>query len=196
LGAALGVFIEHGVEGATIEQIATNARVARTTLYRRWSSKEALIAQAIEVARGAPEQRAVVKRVALSRLPSVLVDALAQILTGPDYKRLAARLIGSVPNCPALMNIYWKNHMLPRREAIRTLLDRARTEGLIRQDSDSEVLLDLISGAIMHHLLVRPGERSSRYMRAYLLKLLHELGLCDAATHAPAALGGIQSRTE
>ena len=47
LRAALKVFIESGVESASMEQIADNAGVARTTLYRRWSSKEALIAKAI-----------------------------------------------------------------------------------------------------------------------------------------------------
>ena len=50
LRAALQLFIEHGVAGASIERIAKRAGVAKTSVYRRWSSREALLAQAIEAA--------------------------------------------------------------------------------------------------------------------------------------------------
>ncbi len=40
LRAALELFIEHGIEGASFEQIARRAGVARTTVYRRWSGRE------------------------------------------------------------------------------------------------------------------------------------------------------------
>jgi AcrR family transcriptional regulator len=176
LRAALKVFIERGIDAASIEQIADYAGVARTTLYRRWSSKEALIAQAIIFARGEPERWAV-DQAKLSRLPDPLIDALADIVTKPDYKKLAARLIGSLPNCPELMAVYWNNYLLPRRSAIRELLDMARDEGLLREDCDPEILLDLISGAVIHHLLVRPGKRKRSEMLAYLVEVLRELGL-------------------
>ena len=181
LQAALKLFIEHGIDGASIEQIAERAGVARTTVYRRWSSKEALLAQAMAVARGAPEQRAIGNRVALGSLAQRLVDALAETVTAPDYRKLMARLAGSVPSCPALMSTYWNNYLVPRRQMVRGLLERARVRGLLREDSDPEILLDLIGGAIMYHLLIRPGERTAREMRAYLFKVLGELGLGDTA---------------
>lgn len=177
LRAALKVFIERGIDGASIEQIADAAGVARTTLYRRWSSKEELIAQAIASGRGAPEHRVMSKEVSLTRLPRLLVDALAEMLTRPDYQSMAARLIGSVPSCPQLMKTYWNNYLLPRREIIRGLLDRACAEGLIRKGSDPDLILDLIAGAIIHHALLRPGHRSASEMREYLLGVLRELGL-------------------
>lgn len=40
LQAALDLFIERGVEGASIEQIAKNAGVGKPTIYRRWSGKK------------------------------------------------------------------------------------------------------------------------------------------------------------
>jgi AcrR family transcriptional regulator len=171
LRAALKVFIERGIEGATIEQIADAARVARTTLYRRWSSKEALIAQAIAAARGAAESQTL-NRVKLSKSPEPLIDALAATFTSPDYKKLAARLIGSVPNNPELMAVYWRDYLLPRRRMVRGLL-----EGVVRAKREPEIILDLISGAVIHHLFVRPGERTRAEMRSYLARVLDELGL-------------------
>jgi len=171
LRAALKVFIDRGIEGATIEQIADAAGVARTTLYRRWSSKEDLIAQAIATARGAAE-RQTMNRVKLSRSPELLIDALAATFTSPDYKKLAARLIGSVPNNPELMAVYWRDYLLPRRRLVRGLL-----EGFVGAEREPEIILDLISGGIIHHLFVRPGERTRAEMRSYLARVLDELGL-------------------
>ena len=45
LRAALELFIEQGIVGASIEKIAKRAGVAKTSVYRRWSSREALLAQ-------------------------------------------------------------------------------------------------------------------------------------------------------
>ena len=170
LRAALEVFIERGIEGATIEQVADAAGVARTTLYRRWSSKEALIAQAIAAARGNPESHAL-NRGNSSRSSELLIDALAETFTRPDYKKLAARMIGSISNNPELMELYWRDYLLPRRHLVRKLLERVIGEG-----PDCEIILDLLSGAIIHHLFVRPGDCTRAEMRAYLLRVLRELG--------------------
>jgi AcrR family transcriptional regulator len=56
LRAALELFSEFGIEGASIGQIANRAGVARTTIYRRWSSREDLLVDAIERTRNFPEQ--------------------------------------------------------------------------------------------------------------------------------------------
>ena len=174
LRAALKVFIESGVEGASIERIADYAGVARTTLYRRWSSKEALIAQAIASARGEDERWAA-DRARFAKSSEPLIKALAQIVTRSEYKSLAARLIGSVPSCPKLMETYWNNYLLPRRRAMLKVIETARDQGMIREDCDPEILLDLISGAIIHHLLVRPGKPTRNEMHAYLFRVMREL---------------------
>jgi AcrR family transcriptional regulator len=179
LRAALQVFIERGVEAASIEQIADCAGVARTTLYRRWSSKEALIAQAIASARG-EEERWAVNRAKMSKSPEPLIDGLADIVTRTDYRLLAARLIGSVPSCPELMATYWNNYLVPRRSAMLVLIEVARDQGIVRDNCDPEIVLDLISGAVIHHVLVRPGKRTRSEMRAYLLRVVRELGPCES----------------
>ena len=177
LRAAFEVFVERGIEGASIEEIAEKAGVARTTLYRRWSSKEELIARAIGETRGDPERHAVSNRVALKQLPRVLTDALAEMFTKPEFQKVAARLIGSVPTCPKLMETYWTNYLAPRRKLIASLLEQARSEGLIRRNADAELLMDLVSGAVIHHALLRPGQRGREEMRKYLSSILEELGL-------------------
>jgi AcrR family transcriptional regulator len=174
LRAALKAFIESGVDGASIEQIADDAGVARTTLYRRWSSKEALNAKAIASARGEAELWAA-ERARFVKSPKPLIEALADVVTRSEYRRLAARLVGSIPSCPELMETYWNNHLLPRRSAMLKVIEAARDAGIVRPDSDPEILLDVVSGAIIHHLLVRPGKRTRSEMYEYLFRVLREL---------------------
>lgn len=179
LRAAIKLFLERGFDGVTMEQVAETAGVARTTLYRRWSSVEALIAQAIAVERGEPERAAPASRLSSSDLVNQLLDAVSSALASPDYLRMAARLIGTAPDHPELMSIYWENYLLPRRNAIRSLIERFRAEGLIPVDANADILMDLISGAVMHYVLVRPGRPSAAEIRTYLLNVIHELGLKD-----------------
>jgi hypothetical protein len=55
------------------------------------------------------------------------------------------------------------------------LIEAARDARIVRPDSDPEILLDLMSGAIIHHLLVRPGKRTRSEMYGYLFRVLREL---------------------
>ena len=48
LTVALELFIAHGVAGMSIEQVAKRAGVGKPTVYRRWATKERLVADAIE----------------------------------------------------------------------------------------------------------------------------------------------------
>lgn len=178
LRAALELFVEHGIEGASFEQIARRAGVARTTVYRRWSSREDLLAQAMEVAREAPERSlTAAARVPLRRMADELINALSEMATRRDYLRTVAKLVGSVPDSPKLMSVYWNTYLIPRRRMVAKVIARARARGAIAKDADSETLLDMIGGAIMYHLLVRPGHKNRKEMRAYIRRLLRHAGL-------------------
>ncbi len=177
LRAALEVFVEHGLDGVGIEQVAERAGVARTTVYRRWLSRESLIADAIAQGRGAAEEEVLRKPISRQATVKGVVDALAETVSSTDYQRIVARLIGSIPDSPKLMAVYWQTYLVPRRKVAARALEWARAEGLIREDTDTEILLDLIGGAIIYRLLIYPGGRSEMNMHSYLLKLMGELGL-------------------
>src|SRR5437899_12567871 len=52
LEATLEIFAEEGLQGLSIEAIAERAGVGKTTIYRRWSSKEDVIKDALDLFRG------------------------------------------------------------------------------------------------------------------------------------------------
>lgn len=182
LRAAFGLFIENGIDGVSIERVAESAGVARTTVYRRWTSKEELIAAAIATERGNPEQAAVAGQIDMIDVRDSLIEALVATVTAPNYRKLAARLVGSVTDYPKLMSVYWRVYLLPRRKVIRGVLERAQADGLINRNHDPEILLDLIGGAIMYQLLVRPGERSTLALRKCLREVVKAFGVEDGHT--------------
>ncbi|MGO9411135.1 MAG: TetR/AcrR family transcriptional regulator, partial [Spirochaetia bacterium] len=177
LQAALDLFIERGLDGVGIEQVAEKARVARTTVYRRWSSKELIVAEAIAQRRGGADEDVLRNPVSPQATLKGVVDALAENVSSPRYRQMVARLIGSVPDQPDLMAIYLRTYLMPRRKVAADALELARAKGLVREDADGEILLDLISGAIIYRLFLYPGDYSERDIRTYLRKVLKELQL-------------------
>ena len=178
LEAAIDLLIERGIDRTSMEGIAKRAGVAKVTVYKRWKSKEDLLADAIEKARddipGVSEVHSV------SELPDLL-DALlpqwGEVLADPRYRALSARLLSAGPSHPALLEAYWHHHVLPRRQRAHTLLRQAQTAGVLTPTADIDILLDMMAGAVIHHLLLEPGQPQPQEITHYLRRLLHQAGL-------------------
>jgi AcrR family transcriptional regulator len=177
LRAALELFIEHGVAGASIEKIAKRAGVAKTSIYRRWSSREALLAQAIEVFRNATGYTIdLLDRTPPQDFVKLLVEA-CEVVGRPEIHKLMTRLIGSIPDYPKLMEVYRETYFLPRRHAFDRALERVRAAGLLAKEIDLEALVDMIIGAVMYHLLVSsPGDNPAEELRGHMIGLLRQAG--------------------
>ena len=177
LRAALEIFVEDGVDGASIEKIAKHAGVGKTSIYRRWTSREALLAQAIEVSRNAAGYTIdLLERTQPRDLIKLLIEAGAAIAK-PEVRKLTARLIGSSPDYPKLIEIYRETYYLPRRRAFVGALERAQTAGLLAENTDLETLADMLIGALTHRLLMSaPGENSAGEFRDHMIKLLRQAG--------------------
>jgi AcrR family transcriptional regulator len=194
LRAALELFIEHGIAGASIEKIAKQAGVGKTSIYRRWTNREALLAQAIEVARNATGYTIdLLDRTSPRDLIKLLVEA-SEVISKPEIRKLMARLIGSSPDYPKLIEIYRETYYLPRRRAFVRALERAQTAGLLAENIDLDTLADMLIGALTHRLLLSsPGENSVSELRDYVIKLLRQAGF-DVSEGKPWKTGDLISR--
>ncbi|MBX3504320.1 MAG: TetR/AcrR family transcriptional regulator [Parvibaculum sp.] len=177
LDAALGLFIERGAAGTSLEEVARRAGVARTTLYRRWASREALLADAIAQIRiGAEEQAGEWRDLPLAGVLQQAVDIVPRLVSQPFARPLVTQLLAA----PALFEIYLKTQLGPRQAEFRKLLARAKREGELPSDTDLAALEALIAGVFLNLLLMRteaPGEAEAR---AYLRRSFRALGLLAA----------------
>jgi AcrR family transcriptional regulator len=177
LRAALGLFIEHGTGGASIEKIAKRAGVAKTSIYRRWASREALLAQAIETARNATGLTIeLIDRTPPEEFVKLLASA-SELLAAPEIRKMLTRLIGSIPDWPRLLEVYRETYLMPRRLAFIRALERVRAAGLLSQHADPETLADMLIGAVIYRLLLdSPADNSPDQLRDHMVRLLHEAG--------------------
>jgi len=190
LRAALELFIEHGIAGASIEKIAKQAGVAKTSIYRRWTSREALLAQAIEVARNATGYTTdLLERTSPRDFITLMIEA-CEVFAKPEFRKLMVRLIGSASDYPKLLQVYRETYYLPRRLAFLRALERAQTAGLLAKNIDLETLADMLIGALLHRLLMfSPGEYSVSEFRDHLIKLLRQAGFDVSEVKPPTDEG-------
>ncbi|MFA5708179.1 TetR/AcrR family transcriptional regulator [Mycolicibacterium sp.] len=179
LRAGLELFIERGVEGASMEQIAKQAGVGKPSIYRRWSNKEELIAAAIETLVVDEVQFASVEA-AETQSPSALVeaaiDSAAAAATAPQYRALVARVYGSAVSHPSLLAAYWRRYVVPRRQVAARLLERAQEQGTVAADLDLDVAIDMMAGAVTYRVL-QPDPPDVEEMRRYLRAVYRQIGL-------------------
>lgn len=178
LRAALELFIDGGVEGTSMQAVAQRAGVGKLTVYRRWSSKEELLAQAIETARGDIPEPPVdeMADTPVTELVERALPAAAEALAAPDFRAMVARIFGSAVSHPALMSTYWENYIQPRRRTTRALLERTIQEGTLAAHTDLDVLTDMMVGAVLYRVL-QPEPLDVAEARRYLEAVYRQAGL-------------------
>jgi len=148
--AALDVLAERGFQAATIEAIAERAGVGRNTIYRRWRSKEVLIADALrELTTDFDAWRA-------DDLYSLLLNWLrdfSRTFSDPLLGNLLAGVLGELQRNPVFADVYAERVVRPRRDSLLERLHRAQERGELRDDVDVEYVADLLGGALLLRLL-------------------------------------------
>jgi AcrR family transcriptional regulator len=177
--AALDSFIEHGIAGMSIEQVAKRAGVGKPTVYRRWSSKEQLVADAIEAFVGTGVQWPSRDEIDAARPQELIrrnIDSAARTAADAMFRALVAQIYGSAVTHPLLMQTYWDHYVGPRRTLAIAMLRRAQKEGSVSPDADLDVLVDMLAGAVTYRVL-QPNPPSVRQMRRYLESAYRQVGL-------------------
>jgi AcrR family transcriptional regulator len=148
--AALDVLAERGFQAATIEAIAERAGVGRNTIYRRWPSKEELIADALR------ELTTDFEAWRTDDLHTLLLNWLrdfSRTFSDPLLGRLLAGVLGELQRNPVFADVYAERVVRPRRDALLGRLREAQERGELRADVDVEYVADLLGGAVLLRLL-------------------------------------------
>jgi AcrR family transcriptional regulator len=179
LTAALELFIAQGISAMSMEQIAKRAGVGKPTLYRRWSTKEALVADAIEslvVADVTWPTRDEIDATPTHQLVERNIAAAARTVADPRFRALIAQIYGSAVTYPQLMQTYWTHYIQPRRELAIAMLRRAQADGRVAPDTDLEVLVDMLAGGVTYRVL-QPDPPTAQQMTRYLEAAYRQVGL-------------------
>ena len=157
LKATLELLAEVGFDAMGIEAIAVRAGVGKTTIYRRYRSKEELVADAIESLR---EEVIIPDEGTLWADMDALIANAAQITLTPLGRQTVAMIIGSAASNPQFAQIYWEKYLQPRQQAFTTVIERAKARNEVRSDLDPALVFDTMSGIMLYALLFPPTPES------------------------------------
>jgi AcrR family transcriptional regulator len=171
--ATLELLAERGFQAATMDAIAERAGVGKNTIYRRWCSKEELVADAIhdlsaelDVLEGEDDLHAVLLH---------HIRDCGRLFADPFVGRLLAGLLGELHRNPEFAAAWADRVVRPRREAIAELLRDALARGELRKGSDPDLIADLLVGPPFVRMLFPFGlaDVSKRYAEVLLQTIWH-----------------------
>lgn len=155
LAAAIATVRDVGYDATTMDGIAERAGVGKATLYRRWESKEPLIADALAgIARAFPMPDTGSTR-----------DDLAQVLRGslgmyrdPATRGLLSGLIAAMARSPMIAGAVRGGFLAARTQLLHAVLARGVERGELRADVDLSVAMDVLRGPLLMRAMLS-GDR-------------------------------------
>ncbi len=155
----------------TVSKVAARARASKSTIYRRWPTKEHLVIEAFNRWPSlTPHDRGDVMSDLLN-----LYRQFLRILHRPPSNAIMPTLVAERAHNPALAAVF-DPLMQRRRDPVRVVLERAMTRGELPRATDVELAVDAIMGVTVLRMYFIPGDLSIPAIRSYLTVLLRGLG--------------------
>ena len=176
LAATRTVLAEQGWGGLTMGDVAARAGVAKTTLYRRWPSKNELVVSAVAVLF---EELDVADLGSLQADVEAVVLQFAGLLAQPESQAALLALFAEATRDPALRLRVREAIIDPQKQLVRQGRAAAQARGELPPDEnpaqaceDVDVIFDTIAGAVEHRMLVTGESASPEWIRRFTTLLL------------------------
>ena len=155
LDAALRMLGTHGVAGTTIEGVAADAGVGKTTIYRRWPTKTDLILAAISniVPPGDPPDTGT-----MAGDMAALAETQRGRLAGSGLSGIVPRVLAESMGDPELHQDFLDRVAEPFRAMLRLFIERGIDRGELRPDLEVEPLVDLLHAIPIYRILMSRGD--------------------------------------
>lgn len=165
LDAARALFAEQGYGAATIEAIAARSGVAKTTIYRSWSSRAAILVDVlVEMASAlVPPPRSGDPMRAMATELRGIVGAI----NGP-MGRLLTSLLGDAQVEPQVRAVLIERLFRPRSDASAGNISRAQAGGALRSDVPPHVAVDLLVGPLFYRMFVQHQPVTDTFVKQVL----------------------------
>jgi AcrR family transcriptional regulator len=155
LDATRELLADVGVRGLTIEGVAAHAGVAKTTIYRRWRSRDdlalAVLLEMVAQVTAVPDLGDT--RAELTKFVNGAVDILGKSLMG----RVMQGLVSELATNPELAKSFREQVVAARLAEVRRTVDRGIERGDLRADTDYELAHELLFGPVYYRLLLSGG---------------------------------------
>lgn len=150
LAATLDLAGEVGINGMSMDDLAERAGVSKTTIYRRWTSKEQLVLEALRSAMGPLDD--VDTGSVLGDLRAYLIE-LGERMGRGRMSDVLPHLIEVACHDDALRSRL-DDYVQYRRAPMLAILGRGLDRGELPDDTDVDVLADVLIGPFVYRRLL------------------------------------------
>jgi AcrR family transcriptional regulator len=160
LNAVYELLQERHVRDVTMEAIARRAKVGKPTLYKWWPSKAGLI-MAMFQERLTHELEMPATGTAEEAIRLRMRHAIAGFRG--LFGKVMADLIAEGQSEPAVLKELYDGHIRLRRAATAAEIERAKADGELAADTDTELIIDTMFAPIYLRLLMRFAPVTEEY---------------------------------
>jgi AcrR family transcriptional regulator len=163
LAAAIGEFMRGGYAGLRIEEVAARAGVNKTTVYRRWPTKAALLRDALRAMHPRPDEPPPDTGSVdedLRALARGLVDDAARS-EGP----VVARVLAAELDTPEVSEVT-RGLRFELQAGWRMVIDRGVARGELPPGTDADLVVHTICSALLSRRLRGLGPVDERFIAA------------------------------
>lgn len=172
LKATMCLLEQHGFRAVTLEGIAEEAGVARTTVYRRWPNKAAVVMDAflthVAPRIAFPEHPVAVERLRLQM--QLLARAFRQ-----ESGLLIRALIAEAQFDEELRAAVHDGWIAKRRASAKVIIEGAILAGELPSDVNADALLDALYGGLYYWLLIDHEVLTEAYVDSLFATVLGPL---------------------
>ena len=155
LTATADLLVQIGYSNLTLAAVAERAGTTKTALYRRWSSKAELVHEAtFPVAPSA----LVAPAGDMAADVRAMIAAARDVFTTPVVRAALPGLVADM-SADSELNVRVMSRFADLFTAVRARLSEAVDRGEVHPDVDPDRLIELIGGATLLRLLLRPDEQ-------------------------------------
>jgi AcrR family transcriptional regulator len=146
LAAAFALLSQSGVGGFSVDEVSRRSGVAKTTIYRHWPTREALVIDAC--ARISAEQETPDTGTLQGDLNAILTN-IAHLLETANWSSVLPSIVDTAERDPEFAEIHsriQRGHAAPLREA----LQRAATTGELPPHADPSTIVAALLGPLFY----------------------------------------------
>ncbi|MEK7802090.1 MAG: TetR/AcrR family transcriptional regulator [Pseudomonadota bacterium] len=169
LDATNKMLLHAPVREVSIEAVAKKAGVGKTTIYRWWPNKVALILDAITGPMNvlpAPVSGGNAKDLLVKQM-----ERFARICRGRGGK-VIAEVYSEAQGNGELQSLFFQKFMLQHEEILASILDQGKVSGDFRATLDTPLAVDMIYGTVFYHLMSSPEPLDQNFTDKLIIESL------------------------
>ena len=154
--AALDVLAREGLAGFTMEAVAAESGIAKSTLYRHWPDRLTLLADVLDTLNRQPASPAPLRPGELRERVIALIEHLAAVFEGSRISKVMPALIEAAERQAAVAT-FLHRYSAERRQALVDLLADGVRAGELAPGFDPELAAMVLGGPIFYSRFLCPA---------------------------------------